>query len=122
MAIPYTLKILTAPMQDIASNYHRLCAGLGVRGLTRLKHIELRALKRPLAQAYAFACVLSLGDLGIIALFGNADFATLPYHLYQQLGAYRNDASDVTALILLLLSLALYTLIEHLAHAPARKP
>ena len=47
---------------------------------------------------------------------------TLPYHLYQQLGAYRNDASDVTALILLLLSLALYTLIEHLAHAPARKP
>ena len=122
MAIPYTLKILTAPMQDIASNYQRLCAGLGVRGLTRLKHIELRALKRPLAQAYAFACVLSLGDLGIIALFGNADFATLPYHLYQQLGAYRNDASDVTALILLLLSLALYTLIEHLAHAPARKP
>ena len=122
MAIPYTLKILAAPMQDIASNYHRLCAGLGVRGLTRLKHIELRALKRPLAQAYAFACVLSLGDLGIIALFGNADFATLPYHLYQQLGAYRNDASDVTALILLLLSLALYTLIEHLAHAPARKP
>ena len=122
MAIPYTLKILAAPMQDIASNYQRLCAGLGVRGLTRLKHIELRALKRPLAQAYAFACVLSLGDLGIIALFGNADFATLPYHLYQQLGAYRNDASDVTALILLLLSLALYTLIEHLAHAPARKP
>ena len=122
MAIPYTLKILTAPMQDIASNYQRLCANLGVRGLTRLKHIELRALKRPLAQAYAFACVLSLGDLGIIALFGNADFATLPYHLYQQLGAYRNDASDVTALILLLMSLALYTLIEHLAHAPARKP
>ena len=122
MAIPYTLKILAAPMQDIASNYHRLCANLGVRGLPRLKHIELRALKRPLAQAYAFACVLSLGDLGIIALFGNADFATLPYHLYQQLGAYRNDASDVTALILLLLSLALYTLIEHLAHAPARKP
>ena len=121
MAIPYTLKILAAPMQDLASNYSRLCAGLGVRGLTRLKHIELRALKRPLAQAYAFACILSLGDLGIIALFGNADFLTLPYLLYQQFDAYRSDASDVTALILLLLSLALYTLIER-PHAHPRQP
>ena len=92
-----------------------------MRGFTRLKHIELRALKRPLAQAYAFACILSLGDLGIIALFGNADFLTLPYLLYQQFDAYRSDASDVTALILLLLSLALYTLIERL-HAHPRQP
>ena len=122
MAMPYTLKILAAPMQDIASNYNRLCAGLGVRGLTRLRLIELRALKRPLAQAYAFACILSLGDLGIIALFGNADFATLPYRLYQQLGAYRTDAGDVTALVLLLTSLALYTLIERPAHAHSRQP
>ena len=122
MAMPYTLKILAAPMQDIASNYNRLCAGLGVRGFTRLRHIELRALKRPLAQAYAFACILSLGDLGIIALFGNSDFATLPYRLYQQLGAYRTDAGDVTALVLLLTSLALYTLIERPAHAQPRQP
>lgn len=49
--------------------------------------VELRALKRPLAQALAFACVLSIGDFGVVALFGNDDFRTLPFYLYQQIGS-----------------------------------
>ncbi len=52
--------------------------------------VELRALKRPLAQALAFACVLSIGDFGVVALFGNDDFRTLPFYLYQQIGSYRS--------------------------------
>lgn len=83
-------------------------------GLARLKIIELRALKRPLAQALAFACVLSIGDFGVVALFGNEDFRTLPYWLYQQIGSYRSQEGAVTALLLLVLCFALFTVIEKL--------
>ncbi|WP_187487599.1 thiamine/thiamine pyrophosphate ABC transporter permease ThiP [Duffyella gerundensis] len=114
MAIPYAMKVLENPMRDTAERYNRLCLSLGMRGWNRLRWVELRALKRPLAQALAFACVLSIGDFGVVALFGNADFRTLPFYLYQQIGAYRGQDGAFTALLLLLLCFALFSLIERL--------
>ncbi|WP_416413147.1 thiamine/thiamine pyrophosphate ABC transporter permease ThiP [Pantoea sp. App145] len=114
IAIPYAMKVLENPMRDLSARYHQLCASLGVQGLNRLRLIELRALKRPLAQALAFACVLSIGDFGVVALFGSADFRTLPFYLYQQIGAYRGADGAVTALLLLVLCLLLFTLMEKL--------
>ncbi|WP_205955965.1 thiamine/thiamine pyrophosphate ABC transporter permease ThiP [Pantoea stewartii] len=114
IAIPYALKVLENPMRDIAERYNHLCGALGISGWNRLTLIELRALKRPLAQALAFACVLSIGDFGVVALFGNADFRTLPFYLYQQIGAYRGADGAVTALLLLVLCLSLFTLMEKL--------
>lgn len=112
MAIPYALKVLENPMRDITARYSMLCQSLGIEGWSRLKVVELRALKRPLAQALAFACVLSIGDFGVVALFGNDDFRTLPFYLYQQIGSYRSQDGAVTALILLLLCFLLFTVIE----------
>lgn len=114
MAIPYALKVLENPMRDIAVRYGMLCHSLGMSGFTRLRVIELRALKRPLAQALAFACVLSIGDFGAVALFGNEQFRTLPFYLYQQIGSYRSQDGAVTALLLLLLCFLLFTVIERL--------
>lgn len=114
MAVPYALKVLETPMRDITARYSILCESLGIFGLNRLRVVELRALKRPLAQALAFACVLSIGDFGVVALFGNDEFRTLPFYLYQQIGAYRSEDGAVTALILLLLCFLLFTVIEKL--------
>ncbi|MBE5251306.1 MAG: thiamine/thiamine pyrophosphate ABC transporter permease ThiP [Enterobacterales bacterium endosymbiont of Blomia tropicalis] len=114
IAIPYALKVLENPMRDMAERYANLCGSLGISGWNRLRLIELRALKRPLAQALAFACVLSMGDFGVVALFGNADFRTLPFYLYQQIGSYRGADGAVTALLLLVLCLLLFTLMEKL--------
>ncbi|GBU12974.1 thiamine transport system permease [Enterobacterales bacterium] len=114
MAVPYALKVLDNPMRDVAERYNPLCLSLDIRGWQRLRWVELSALKRPLTQALAFACVLSLGDFGVIALFGNENFRTLPFYLYQQIGSYRSQDGAVTALLLLLLCFLLFTLIEHL--------
>jgi len=114
MAIPYAMKVLENPLRDIAERYNRLCQSLDIRGWNRIRLIELRALKRPLAQALAFSCVLSIGDFGVVALFGNEDFRTLPFYLYQQMGSYRSSEGAVTALLLLLLCFLLFTLIEKL--------
>lgn len=114
MAIPYALKVLENPMRDVAERYTLLCVSLDIRGWHRLRWIEFSALKRPLAQALAFACVLSLGDFGVIALFGNENFRTLPFYLYQQMGSYRSQQGAVTAMLLLLLCFLLFSLIEKL--------
>ncbi|HIE1198621.1 TPA: thiamine/thiamine pyrophosphate ABC transporter permease [Serratia marcescens] len=121
MAVPYALKVLENPMRDLAERYNPLCLSLDIHGWQRLRLIELRALRRPLAQALAFACVLSIGDFGVVALFGNEHFRTLPFYLYQQIGAYRSNDGAVTALLLLLLCFLLFTLIERLPgrHADA---
>ena len=121
MAIPYALKVLENPMRDLAERYNPLCLSLDIHGWQRLRWIELKALQRPLAQALAFACVLSIGDFGVVALFGNEQFRTLPFYLYQQIGAYRSNDGAVTALLLLLLCFLLFTLIERLPgrHADA---
>ena len=63
----------------------------------------------------AFASVLSIGDFGVVALFGNEHFRTLPYYLYQQIGAYRSQDGAVSALVLLLLCFILFCAIEKLS-------
>ncbi len=50
MAIPYALKVLENPMRDIAARYSMLCQSLGIEGFARLRVVELRALRRPLAR------------------------------------------------------------------------
>lgn len=115
MAIPYALKILETPMLDLAERYNRLSQSLGLRGASRCYWVEWRALRQPIGRAMAFACVLSLGDFGVVALFGNEHFRTLPLYLYQQIGAYRSDDAAVTALFLLALCFILFTCIEKLS-------
>ncbi|WP_407073136.1 thiamine/thiamine pyrophosphate ABC transporter permease [Rosenbergiella australiborealis] len=115
MALPYATKLLESPMRDLASQYARLCLSLDIRGWQRLRHIELPALRHPLLQAFAFSALMSLGDFGVIALFGSQDFQTLPFYLYQQIGAYRSQQAAVTALLLLAICFLFFMLIETLA-------
>ncbi|MDQ4429310.1 thiamine/thiamine pyrophosphate ABC transporter permease ThiP [Yokenella regensburgei] len=120
MAIPYALKVLETPMRDVSTRYGTLCQSLGMQGFNRLRIVELRALRRPIAQALAFACVLSIGDFGVVALFGNDNFRTLPFYLFQQIGSYRGNDGAVTALLLLLLCFILFTAIEKLPGRDAK--
>ncbi|TCL06493.1 thiamine/thiamine pyrophosphate ABC transporter permease ThiP [Sodalis ligni] len=121
MAVPYALKILETPMLDVAERYNRLCLSLGIRGAARLNVVEWRALRQPIGRAMAFASILSIGDFGVVALFGNEHFRTLPYYLYQQIGAYHSQDGAVSALVLLLLCFILFSVIEKLSesHDPA---
>lgn len=112
MALPYVLRTLSGPMQLVARQYDRLGDSLGLTGWHRLRLLEWPLLRRPLALALALSMILSLGDLGAIALFGSSTMATLPWLLYQQLGSYQLGPAAATALLLLLLCLALFTLVE----------
>jgi thiamine transport system permease protein len=112
MALPFALSALAPAIGDAARRHDRLCAGLGISGLARLRLIDLPVLARPLALAFAMCLAVSIGDLTAITLFGTQDFVTLPALVYRQLGAYRIDEASATALVLLLFSGTLIALAE----------
>jgi len=100
MAMPFAARALR-PAYDAASARHeKLCRALGISGWNRLRLVDWPALRRPAAMAFAFAMALSLGDLGVIALFGSESVKTLPYLLLQRMGSYRT--ADAAGLALLL--------------------
>lgn len=105
MAMPFAVRAIR-PAYDAASERHeRLCAELGIAGWNRFRLVDWPVLRRPLSTGLAFAMALSLGDLGVIALFGSDAVQTLPYLLYQRMGSYRT--ADAAGLALLLGALCL---------------
>ena len=111
-AMPFVIRILSAPFHNNMRYYENLCNSLGIVGWKRFSLIEWQTLRAPLRYAFALALALSLGDFTAIALFGNQEFTSLPHLLYQQLGNYRNQDAAVTAGILLLLCGILFAFIH----------
>jgi thiamine transport system permease protein len=74
-------------------------------------------LKRPLGAGFALAMALSFGDFGIVALFGGADLRTLPYLLYERLGAYRIGEASAIGLLIVLVAFLLAHVSGRLSHA-----
>ncbi|RWC38557.1 MAG: ABC transporter permease subunit, partial [Mesorhizobium sp.] len=107
MAMPFAIRAIR-PAYDAASERHeRLCLLLGISGWNRLSLVDWPSLRRPLATGFAFAMALSLGDLGVIALFGSDSVQTLPYLLLARMGSYRTADAAGLALLLGLVCLAL---------------
>jgi thiamine transport system permease protein len=112
MGLPFVIRALGPAMRQNHARYHRLCESLSLTGWHRFRYLEWPLLRRPLGLALALVAALAMGDLGVIALFGTPDTATLTLLIYQQLGAYRIDDATVTALLLLALCLAVFWLLE----------
>lgn len=100
MAMPFALRAIRPAHDAAAERHEKLCAALGITGWNRLRLVDWPVLRRPIATASALAMALSLGDLGVIALFGSDAVKTLPYLLYERMGSYRT--ADAAGLALLL--------------------
>lgn len=120
MAMPFAVRLLRPAWDNSAYKHNRLCAQLGIKGLTRIWLIDWPVMRRPISVAFAFAMALSLGDLGTIALFGSDRIQTLPYLLLQRMGSYRTDDAAGLALILGLLCLALMILADRFSSSQKR--
>jgi len=112
MGLPFVIRCLGPAMRQNQARYHYLCQSLQLQGWNRLRYLEWPLLRRPLGLAAALVTALAMGDLGVIALFGTPDTATLSLVIYQQLGAYLIPQATVTALVLLLLCLGTFWLLE----------
>lgn len=120
IAVPYVLRLVGPVLRRTAEHHDRLCTGLGMGGLDRLRLVEWPAARRGIALALALVAALGAGDLTVIALFGNQDSITLPLLLYRALGAYRTEEAAVLALLLVGLCLALFLVVERVVGGRTR--
>jgi len=108
LSLPYLYRILLPETRALHADYGRLADSLALEGWSRLRWLVLPRLARPLGFGAGIAAALSMGDLGVIALFAGEHQATLPLVVSQLTGAYRMEAAASAALILVTLSFALF--------------
>lgn len=108
MAMPFALRALLPALDQIEATQGRLADSLGLPLWARLRLVVLPRLRRPLGFALGLSAALSMGDLGVIAIFAGPHSATLPLQIYRLMGAYRMEDASGAALLLLIISLALF--------------
>lgn len=108
MALPFALRVLAPALRQEDAAYGKLADSLGLVGLARLRLFWLPRLRRPLGFSAGLAGALSMGDLGVIALFADPGQTTLPLQMYRLMASYRMDEAAGAALLLMMLSLALF--------------
>ncbi|MBT6276555.1 MAG: thiamine/thiamine pyrophosphate ABC transporter, permease protein [Chromatiales bacterium] len=120
IGLPFACAVLAEPTLDVANRADRLCAMLGVFGLSRARLVEWPLLRRSIGLALGLCSALAAGDLTAVALFGSQDMQTLPSLLHQLLGSYRVSDASVVALLLLCVCLVLFTVSERICAGPIR--
>lgn len=102
LSLPFAIATLGPPLDTIARTRGRLIRSLGLPGWTQLLAVELPLVAPDIGLVLALSFCFSLGDLGVIALFGTQNFVTLPLLMVRALGAYRTqDAATIAALLLI---------------------
>lgn len=119
LALAFAARILTPALHAQRRRSDALCASLGIRGWHRWRWILWPGLRTPVVYALAVAVALAAGDMGVIALFGTDQLATLPLLIYRLLGAYRVEQAAVAAAVLCLLCAGIFIAFERLGRADA---
>ena len=119
MALPYLFRLILPEARALLADYGRLSDSLGLNGLARLRLVTLPRLARPLGFGAGLAAALSMGDLGVIALFAGERSETLPLLIQRLMGAYRMDAAAGAALVLIGSSFALFWILDRWGTARA---
>jgi thiamine transport system permease protein len=112
LTLPFTVGVLRPAIARNNAQYDRLCAGLGLAGWNRFRVVDWPMLRRAVGLACGLASAAAMGDLTAIALFGNQQLTNLTLLLYDQIAAYHLDSASGTALVLLVLCLAVFAGIE----------
>lgn len=112
LALPFAYRALAPAIQEIETSHGRLADTLGVCGMARVRLVILPRIRGPLGFSVGLAAALSMGDLGVIALFAGDAEETLPLAMYRLMGAYRMDAAAGAGVLLVLLSFGLFWLFD----------
>ena len=112
MALPFALRILVPRVRQVMQRNSRLALALDMRGTAFWWQVLLPRCRAQIGFAAGLTAALSLGDLGVIALFADPEVATLPLQVYRLMGAYRMEAAQGAALLLFILSMTAFWLLD----------
>ena len=112
LSLPFVLRVLRPNVEQTSKTYLKLSQSLGLGPWAQFRWVFWPRLRRPLGFSAGLVTALSMGDLGVIALFGDAEYATLPLKIYQLMGSYRMEQAASGAVLLLSLSLSLFWIFD----------
>ena len=112
MSLPFAMRVMTPAVAQAEAGYGRLATSLGLSGWTRLRWLILPRARRALGFAAGLTAALSIGDLGVIALFAGERAETLPLAMSRLMGAYRMEAAAGAGVLLLALSLGMFWIFD----------
>ena len=112
LALPFALRILLPALRTVEDDYGRLATSLALTGFARFRWLLLPRLRAPLGFAAGLVAALSIGDLGVVALFAGSQGVTLPLLVQRLMGAYQTDAAAAAALLLVSVSFAAFWLLD----------
>jgi thiamine transport system permease protein len=107
MALPFVLRALMPVMYQQERRFRNVYLSLGIQSWSRWR-LEWPLIRSSVAQALGYALLLSLGDMGVIALFGSQGLVSLPLYLFQLIGSYRLEEGACVAVVLISLCLILF--------------
>ena len=114
MGLPFAIRIMRPASEEIISNFHRLSIAYGMTPFAWFYWVYLPRLKGALTYSMGLVAALSMGDLGVIVLFGGANYETLPLVIYQLMSAYRIDQAMALAVILVLISIGIFLIFDRI--------
>ena len=114
ISLPFVIRILKPPAEEIRTEFDNLSRAIGLAGIYWIWWVYLRRLKRPIGFSLGLAAALSMGDLGVIVLFGSGEIATLPLKIYQLMGSYRLEEALASALLLSLLAFGSFAVFDRI--------
>jgi thiamine transport system permease protein len=120
LSLPFAMATLAPPLEAVARSRGKLIRSLGLGGWRQFSEVEWPLVARDVGLVLALGFCFSLGDLGVIALFGTQDFATLPLLMVRALGAYRSHDAAAIAALMLVLTIAAFVLLPRLFERQSR--
>ncbi|MEX0281037.1 MAG: thiamine/thiamine pyrophosphate ABC transporter permease ThiP [Arenibacterium sp.] len=112
MALPFALRILVPAARDAVSQQGRLALTLGMSKVSFVRLVLLPRMRPQIGFAAGLCAALSMGDLGVIALFADPQLATLPLQVFRLMGSYQMQAASAAALVLLVLSVTVFWVLD----------
>lgn len=114
MGLPFSIRIMRPASNEIISNFRRLSHAHAMSPYAWFYWVYLPRLKGALTYSMGLVAALSMGDLGVIVLFGGADFETLPLVIYQLMSAYRTEQAMASAVILVSISIGIFLIFDRI--------
>ncbi len=108
LALPYAVSTLNPALKGIQARYGRLARSLRLSWWQRWRLVEFPLIGREVGLVLAIAFCFSLGDLGVISLFGTERLSNLAWAMQRAMGAYRSNDASAIAAIMLALSIAVF--------------
>jgi thiamine transport system permease protein len=112
LALPFAFNSISGGIKTLPSNIFRAATSSGAAPPIALATAILPLAGTQIRSAWAFAAVLSLGELNAVMMLGLENWETLPLLIYRAAGAYRYGPACAAGTLLILCCALLLLLAE----------